>query len=239
MSGERPNFEGVYGAVTNPLRLVYMMGLVWRLAEDGRRTVDVLEVGSWCGASALTWGEAMDLYCGGGRIVCLDAWQPFFAPSVEGLARAMDEVLATGEVERVFRDNMRFLPTSVRWEAEKGVSDELLLTLLRASFDIAYLDGDHSYEAVARDIDQSIPLLRADGILCGDDFDREHHDGVVCAVLERFGLVSEWHGLWAIRKAGTEWQPVSLAGMPLRIPPHLPAKSLIGLKAALMRDGLL
>jgi hypothetical protein len=239
VSEGRPNFEGVYGAVTDPLRLVYMMGLVWRLAQDGKRPLDVLEVGSWCGASALTWGEAMDLYSGGGRIVCLDAWQPFFAPSVEGLAQAMDQALASGEVERVFRDNMRFQPASVRWEAEKGLSDEMLSTLPSESFDIVYLDGDHSYDAVVRDIEQSIPLLRDGGILCGDDFDPEHHEGVVRAVTERFGSVSEWHGLWAMRKAGGGWESVSLGGMPMRIPSHLPVKSLMGLKAALMRDGLL
>jgi hypothetical protein len=56
---ERPNFEGVYGDIINPLRLMYMMGLVWRLAQDGRTALNMLEVGSWCGSSALTLGEAV------------------------------------------------------------------------------------------------------------------------------------------------------------------------------------
>ena len=54
-----------------------MMGAVWRLAQDGCKQIDVLEIGSWCGASALTWGEAMALYTGGGRLICVDPWQSY------------------------------------------------------------------------------------------------------------------------------------------------------------------
>lgn len=50
-------------------------------------------------------------------------------------------------------------------------------------FDIAYIDGDHTYEGVLRDLNAWYPLVRKGGILCGDDYDWY---GVKRAVIEFF-----------------------------------------------------
>jgi predicted O-methyltransferase YrrM len=263
----RPNFEDPYGLTTNPLRLIFMMGAVWRLAQDGGKQIDVLEIGSWCGASALTWGEAMELYTAGGRLTCIDPWRPYtdLAANPDELNRLMNDQLVTDRAFEVFTANMAFLPRSVPLDVRRGTSRKILPGLPANSFDLIYIDGDHVYDAVADDIGRSVPLLRDGGILCGDDLELQAHDcapaqfdqassverlwddrlgdffhpGVTRAVSEALGRVSCWHGFWAMRKADDGWRAVSLDGMPMRIPAHLPAKSLMGLKAYLMKNGLI
>ncbi|CAD7929141.1 unnamed protein product [Amoebophrya sp. A120] len=50
-------------------------------------------------------------------------------------------------------------------------------------FDLIFIDGDHSYEGVQRDLAAWYPRLRAGGVLAGHDFDIQWY-GVVLAVLE-------------------------------------------------------
>ena len=73
------NFEGVYGFTANPLRLIFLMGTIWYLSQKGEHNhVQVLEIGSWCGASTLTWGESIEKYFNSnGSITCVDAWVPY------------------------------------------------------------------------------------------------------------------------------------------------------------------
>lgn len=52
----------------------------------------------------------------------------------------------------------------------KGFSDDILPTLEKESFDIIYIDGDHTAEAAFKDGVNSFPLLKKDGILIFDDY---------------------------------------------------------------------
>ena len=265
MSG-RPNFDDPYGLTANPLRLIYMMGAIWRLAQDGRTHIDVLEIGSWCGASALTWGEAIALHAQSGALTCVDPWRPYtdLAANPDELNRLMNDALVADAAYKVFKANMAFLPSAVALDVQRGRSQDILPGLPRSSFDLIYIDGDHVHAAVVADIDNAVPLLRDGGILCGDDLelqtherdvtvlDREpglerlwddrsndfFHPGVTRAVGDVFGPVSSWYGFWAMQKNRNGWRGVSLDGMPAHIPSHIPPRSLLGLKAFLMKNGL-
>jgi hypothetical protein len=57
--------------------------------------------------------------------------------------------------------------------------------------DLCYIDGDHTYEAVKRDIEKYGPLAKK--IICGDDYGVA--DGVTQAVLEVFGSVAGFGGV--------------------------------------------
>lgn len=244
-----------------------MMGAIWRLAQDGRTHIDVLEIGSWCGASALTWGEAIVLHARTGSLTCVDPWQPYtdLAANADELNRLMNDALVADTAYDVFTANMAFLPQAVVLDVWRGKSQDVLPTLPSASFDLIYIDGDHVRAAVAADIGNAVPLLRDGGILCGGDLelqahecdltvlDREpglerlwddrtndyFHPGVTRAVADAFGAVSSWHGFWAMQKDRDGWRRVSLDGMPAHIPSHIPSRSLIGLKAVLMKNGVL
>lgn len=53
-------------------------------------------------------------------------------------------------------------------------------------FDFVFIDADHTYEGVSRDIDAWLPKVRPGGRLIGHDYDRAKFRGVVRAVDERF-----------------------------------------------------
>src|SRR3990172_1536674 len=75
----QPDLGGINSVPVHPVRQVFMMGAVWRLAQDrGGSFLNVLEVGSWVGVSALTFGKALAYHNGGkGHITCVDAWSPY------------------------------------------------------------------------------------------------------------------------------------------------------------------
>ena len=49
-------------------------------------------------------------------------------------------------------------------------------------FDFVYLDGDHSYEAVTKDLESWYPKLKKFGVMCGDDYGHPSGVGVIEAV---------------------------------------------------------
>jgi hypothetical protein len=73
-----------------------------------------------------------------------------------------------------------------------------------------FIDGDHVYEAVKRDIVNAKAMLKAGGMLCGHDFDEAAHAGVVQAVKE---LVPGY----AVAPGTTIWYAV--VGKPQDAPP--------------------
>lgn len=61
----------------------------------------------------------------------------------------------------------------------RKTSDESYADFTDAAFDFVYIDGDHSYEQVTKDLGHFLPKVRDDGILAGDDF---HYPSVEKAV---------------------------------------------------------
>ncbi len=222
--GAATNFEGPLGGTANPVRMIYMLGAVWRLSQSlGPESIRILEIGSWTGLSALAWADA------------------------------------------VFQNNMRSLPDTVTLEVHRGWSRDVLPTLEAEAYDLVYIDGDHSYAAVRADIADAMKLVRSGGILCGDDLELQlqdgvadisadkprideiyeperkvwYHPGVTKAVGEVFGAVSAWFGFWAMQKRKDCWQVVDLDGMPIRIPRHIPPKTMFAMKKVMMELGLI
>ena len=221
-----------------------------------------------CGASALTWGEALEIHnYGKGTLTCVDAWEPYYDPNEipDEISREINSALDGDEPYEVFQQNMRHLPSNIKLTVHRGWSSNVLPDLYPSKFEFAYIDGDHSYQSVLNDLEHCCGLLREGGIICGDDlelqvhkvdasiaakrpkldklYDETHnityHPGVTLAVGEMFGPVTSWHGFWAMQKIGPEWQSVSLEGMPFHIPSYITPKNLVGLKALLMDYGLM
>lgn len=63
----------------------------------------------------------------------------------------------------------------------RDTSDNALLQLNNERFDFIYIDGDHGYEQVKRDLEHYFPLLSLRGIFAGDDY---HYASVKQAVDE-------------------------------------------------------
>jgi predicted O-methyltransferase YrrM len=254
--GRRPILELDRAILGAPVRHVFMIGTAWYLARRcGRPSLSVLEVGSWCGASALSWAQGVQEYCGGGSITCVDAWTPFFSGTADGAsdyAVAMDAMLASDVAYDVFLHNMSTLPGTIVAQHVRGRSEHVLPQLREAQYDIVFVDANHAYSSIRADLSAALPLLRDGGVVCGDDLNRQmhecdaahaeanrerdlatepvsgrnYHPGVTVAVAELFGRVSSWAGFWAMQRAGDRWRPISLRGMPIVYPAHFPERAL-------------
>ncbi len=264
MSNSKPNFEGAYGVSLNPIRFIFMMGAVWYLTNKfpGKK-LEILEVGSWCGASALVWGEALERYADSqGKITCVDFWEPHHDTYVntDVIYREMNAAAESGEAYNIFLNNIAFLPDGVEIEIIRGDSKDILPSLDNRRFDLIYIDGDHTYNGVISDIKNCLDLVNEGGILSGDDLEIQahnvkrststldpaldrtknpelgsnYHPGVTLAVAKIFGPVSSWYGFWGMQKIDSGWKPFSLDGLPQNIPKFLPAEQYIKLKLLLL-----
>jgi len=170
---------------------------------------DLVEVGAWCGRSAVALGHAarrvgcqvlsIDLFPhrddwkenADGSFsfaVTLDgvkvdayhvqtAWREPYLRTIKPVYEKHDSVLD------IFRENI----------AGQGLQD--LVTPVRSTSDylrgvpgrrfrLAFIDADHGYDAVCRDIDNVVPLLSPGGWLCFDDAFTSY-EGVDRAIRDR------------------------------------------------------
>jgi predicted O-methyltransferase YrrM len=108
---------------------------------------EVLEIGSFEGRSALFFLRFLER----ARVTCVDLF-PLL------------------HVEMRFDANLAEFGERVR--KLKGRSDTVMMTLARnrEAFDVIYIDGDHSREAVWRDSQLAWPMLKPGGIMIWDDY---------------------------------------------------------------------
>ena len=88
------------------------------------------------------------------------------------------------EITKLF--NKRTRPYENRLKVLKGVSWEMAQYVDDCSLDFVFIDADHSYESVAKDIRAWTPKLKKGGILSGHDL---LYEGVNRAVNE---LINIW-----------------------------------------------
>lgn len=86
------------------------------------------------------------------------------------------------------------------WEAANCYND--------GSLDFVFIDADHTYNFVKRDIMAWLPKVRINGIIAGHDFDWQHI-GVIRAVTESFEHFEIMRcSLWKHQTNGADYYPV-------------------------------
>lgn len=268
VAGNKPIFNMNYAILSAPVRHVFMIATIWYLtkakenhklnntnASIAMHDFQILELGSWVGASALSWAQGLIQHNNArGTITCIDAWKPFFnrQTHVDDVYLQMEQALSMETAYQVFMHNISTLPKTLTCQHLRGKSDHILPLLRENTFDVVFIDGDHAYTPVLKDIKNSISLIKEGGIICGDDLnlqlfqiDKEHalkhaeedfikdpktnrnyHPGVTLAVNEIFGEVSSWGGFWAMQKRNGSWHRISLKNMPVHFPEHFPEDAL-------------
>jgi hypothetical protein len=187
-----------------------------------------MEIGVWYGlGSTKIWLENCHA---NSELYLLDSWKPY--ASVEDLTqdsaayhyKGMDDLSTDAflssylNIKRVEESRRQ---DNVKVHMIRGDSATILDSFKSDIFDFIYLDGDHKYEKVKSDIQQSKRLIKKDfGIICGDDLEKlptkelykqakQHpnrdylrgeegnfHPGVLAAVHEEFEKVSMVSGFW-------------------------------------------
>ena len=241
--------------MTIKIRHLFMIGVVWFLNKSkNHRTLDILEIGSWFGASTLSWAQGIIKFADkGSSITCIDAWMPFFDMDIhtnEIYAKEMEQLLESDFAYNVFLHNMGTIKNKVKTQHFRGKSENILYQLKSNIYDIIFIDADHTYEPVKKDIQGSLRLVKEGGIICGDDLNlqlneidknnalknkhkdfiedpltkKKFHPGVTLAVSEVFGEVSSWGGFWAMQKINGTWIKFSLKNMEVIYPNHFTAE---------------
>jgi precorrin-6B methylase 2 len=67
------------------------------------------------------------------------------------------------------------------------------IQLKNERFDMIFIDGDHTYEAVKKDIELWLPKTKR--IICGHDYNT-HYSSVVLAVKDTLGPVDVYENIW-------------------------------------------
>jgi predicted O-methyltransferase YrrM len=252
IAGTKPVFNIDYAILSAPVRHVFMMAVVWHLTKAKKMAdMQILEVGSWIGASALSFAQGLILHNDvRGTITCVDAWKPFLDREKHNneIYETMEKALGTEAAYQLFTHNVGTVPGTITCQHLRGQSEAILPLLRSHTFDIIFIDADHAYTPVLRDIKNSLDLIKEGGIICGDDLNlqlhqvdqentllhaeedfindpktkRNYHPGVTLAVAEIFGEVSLWGGFWAMQKVQGQWKKFSLKGMPVHYPDHFP-----------------
>lgn len=146
----------------------------WAVQDGWKRRTEfhAVEVGVHTGQSAAFLAVEMHN--------CGDCW----SASLDLVDSCLpDDIVSTylGPVRHIIGKCHRMLS----WEACEEYDDY--------SLDLVYLDADHEYISIARDIEAWLPKMRQGGILAGHDFSLEF-PGVIAAVTERFARWDVWRG---------------------------------------------
>jgi predicted O-methyltransferase YrrM len=126
----------------------------------GPRGGDGLELGSYCGESALIF-----LNIGARSVACVDVWNDDI-----GWNRHLESL----DKAEMFFDHVLDLHAN-KITKHKGRTVDVLEKMKSdgARFDWVYIDAAHDYDSVVSDIKGSLPLLKHDGFIGGHDYLRE------------------------------------------------------------------
>lgn len=147
------------------------------LADFAAKSKNILELGSWKGRSTRA---IMDNIHPEGKITCVDTFAGNVGTDLIGMAEKED-------IYGTFIRNLSPYSGTDRLKVIRCSTSEILENIDPSTkFDFIFIDADHSYEEVRKDINNCLPLLSADGIIAGHDFSK-HWPGVIQAVRETFG----------------------------------------------------
>ena len=130
----------------------------------------VVEIGSYCGGSTVVIGRAAARRNPGVKLYAIEPFtfhEARYQYDYEGLFdRNVDEWGLTANVVKVKKTSEK---VALDWDRE---------------IDFLYIDGDHSYEAVVRDINNFVRFVRAGGLFAFHDYKSTGKEGVRRAVDE-------------------------------------------------------
>lgn len=137
------------------VRIFYKFNLI-------NRSLNILEIGSFEGKSTLFFLKIFN----NSKITCVDT----FEPSEENLDKDFNIVYDN------FKKNIK--PYKDRVNIFKGTSDNFFKKNNQESYDLIYVDGNHKYDFVLRDANNSFKKLKRGGIMVFDDFMWNYYDDI-------------------------------------------------------------
>jgi len=146
----------------------------------GKKGLVGAEIGVAGGANAIAILNNLDIK----RLYLIDQYIPYRGLQYHGVWGEKDE---PHKIKEKAIENLYPYNDKVTWIfklSEEAVYD------INEQLDFVYIDANHRYEYVKKDIELYLPKIKKDGIICGHDFN--HEKGVTKAVKEIFGNVFEF-----------------------------------------------
>lgn len=137
----------------------------------GRDGMAVAEVGCWLGESTAVIAGVVSRF--GGMLYCIDHWKG--NDNVQH-PNSLYDIASRIDVYAFFEKNMR---EEGVWESIRVVrrpSPDAADEFPDGFFDLVYVDANHAYSSVSRDIEAWLPKVKQGGILCGHDCERYFGD---------------------------------------------------------------
>jgi len=156
--------------------------LTW-LAMRAQECNIIVEFGSFYGRSTRALADNTD-----GVVYAVDPWNGDY-PDESGVALKAVNTYVMPQFVRNLEDhiaNDKVFPV-------RGYSFNFVM---KCSVDMVFIDGDHRYESVKKDILKAQELLRDGGIICGHDYNHPLWTGVNKAVHELLGKVQVEDTIW-------------------------------------------
>ena len=110
------------------------------------------------------------------KLILIDPWQfqPKFAGRMYGGTVAKNQK----DMDNIFYKVMKEVGENDNVEILKGMSDDMCLLIENDSIDWLYIDGNHEYEFVLKDLYNFYPKVKKGGYINGDDYTWKNPKGV-------------------------------------------------------------
>ena len=150
----------------------------------GRKDLVGAEIGVEGGRNALIMFEELDIK----HLYLIDIFDTYLEMGGHGVLNSTEigKACYEGTVYNL-RDYMNRITLIVDFS-------EFAVDKIKEELDFVYIDGNHRYPYVKKDIDLYYPKIKSGGIIGGHDF-KYDEQGVVRAVIESFGTNFK-HGRW-------------------------------------------
>ncbi len=131
--------------------------------------IRIAEIGCWTGTSSLILALVAEKF--NGKVFSIDWFKG--SPDTN-----LDFAGTYFDIRKIFDDNIKAFNYSSRIEVIESTSIEASKKCEDESLDVVFLDGDHKYRHIKRDIDTWLPKLKKGGLLCGHDCEMILDEGI-------------------------------------------------------------
>ena len=124
-----------------------------------------VEIGAWLGSSTVCMAENI---MNSGKDIKFYTIDPFDG---KGESYENYEVLKNDKVYETYLNNIE--PVKEYINTLRGLSYEFVDMFDNKSIDFVFIDGDHSYEGILRDLREWFPKIKDEGLFAGHDYNNE------------------------------------------------------------------
>ena len=143
------------------------------------KDINLLEIGAWGGASTLYWAKKLSEINTNSKIITIDLWDTYEEISnnysKHHNRQKMKDANKNDKMYKIFLHNIKSSKLK-NISFIRGKSQDVMKLFNSQSFDLIYIDGDHSYNGCKNDIVQAKRLIKRNGIICGDDLEKQYFE---------------------------------------------------------------